>query len=76
MLLMDAVVSAHEIEATDAEVEAKIAEMAEKQGAAPDVLERAHRDDELKRALRGQLLDEKAIAFLAGKAKVEETTDS
>jgi trigger factor len=75
MLLMEAVVAEQKIEVSDDEVEAKIAEMAEQQGVAADVLERAYGDDQLKRGLRAQLLDEQALAFLAGKAKVAETTE-
>jgi trigger factor len=75
ILLLEAVVSEQAIEVDDTDVDAKIAEMAEQQGVAADVLEKAYGDDQLKRALRAQLLDERALAFLAGKAKVEETTD-
>jgi hypothetical protein len=49
--------------------------MAEQQGVAADVLERAYGDEQLKRGLRAQLLDEQVLAFLAGKAKVAETTE-
>jgi trigger factor len=76
MLLMEAVVADHAIEVSDAEVDARIAEMAEQQGIAADVLERAYGDEQLKRGLRAQLLDEQALAFLAGKAKVAETTEA
>jgi trigger factor len=76
MLLLEAVVSEHEIAVTDEDVEAKLGEMAEQQGISAEVLEKAYGDDQLKRTLRAQLLDEQALAFLAGKAKVEETTDS
>ena len=75
MLLMEAVVAEQKIEVSDDEVDAKIAEMAEQQGVATDVLERAYGDEQLKRGLRAQLLDEQVLAFLAGKAKVAETTE-
>jgi trigger factor len=76
ILLMEAVVADQKIEVSDEEVDAKIAEMAEQQGVPADVLERAHGDEQLKRGLRGQLLDERALAFLEGKAKVAETTEA
>jgi len=75
ILLLEAVVADQAIEIDDAEVEVRIAEMAEQQGVAADVLEKAYGDEQLKRGLRAQLLDERALAFLAGKAKVEATTD-
>ena len=75
MLLLEAVVAERAIEVADAEIDAKIAEMAEQQGVPADVLERAYGDEQLKRGLRAQLLDERALAFLAGEAKVAETTD-
>jgi trigger factor len=76
MLLMEAVVEDQKIEVSDEEVDARIAEMAEQQGVPADVLERAHGDEQLKRGLRGQLLDERALAFLEGKAKVADTTEA
>jgi len=75
MLLMEAVVADQKIEATDEDINARMAEMAEQQGIPADVLERAYGDEQLKRGLKAQLLDERALAFLEGRAKVEETTD-
>jgi len=76
MLLLEAVVADQKIEVTDEEVDARIAEMAEQQSLPADVLERAYGDEQLKRGLRAQLLDERALAFLEGRAKVAETTDA
>ena len=76
LLLIEAVVAEQKIEVGDDEVEARIAEMAEQQGVPADVLERAYGDEQLKRGLRAQLLDERALAFLEGRAKVAETTEA
>jgi trigger factor len=75
ILLMEAVVADQKIEVSDEEVDAKIAEMAEQQSVPADALERAYGDEQLKRGLRAQLLDERVLAFLEGRAKVAETTD-
>ena len=45
------------------------------QGVDPAQLRKAA-DEGLREAIRGQLLDEQALALLAGEAKVEETTDT
>jgi trigger factor len=76
MLILEAVAAAHEIAAEPEEVDSRLAELAEKQGVDPQVLARAGGDADLKRAIAAQLVDEKTLALLAGKAKVEETTDS
>jgi trigger factor len=75
-LILQAVAEAQGIEVEDAEVDARIEAMAGQQGVAPAVLQRAYGDEGLKRSLRSQLSDEKVLDFLAGRAKVEETTDS
>jgi trigger factor len=76
MLILEAVAAEHGVAADDDEVAARIAAMADEQGVAPAVLERAAGDADLKRAVRAQLIDEKTLALLVDKAKVEETTDS
>jgi len=76
MLIMETIADAHSIEADDDEVAAKIAEMAGEQGVDAAVLEQAYGGAELRGALRGQIIDEKTLALLVDKAKVEETTDS
>jgi trigger factor len=76
LLILETVAREHAIEADDAEVVAKIAEMAGQQGVDAAVLEQAYGGEELRGALRAQIVDEKTLALLADKAKVEETTDS
>jgi len=75
-LILEAVAKHAAIEVDDAEVAAKIESLAAEQGVDAAALARAAGDADLKRALRAQLMDEKTLAFLTGKAKVEATTDS
>jgi trigger factor len=75
-LILGAIAEREKIEVEDAEVDAKIEELAAAQGVDAATLERAAGDSDLRRAMSAQLIDEKALAFLAGKAKVEGTTDS
>jgi trigger factor len=75
-LILEAVAKQEQIEVEDAEVDAKIESLAAEQGVDAAALERAAGDADLRRAMQAQLMDEKALAFLAGKAKVEGTTDS
>ena len=65
-----------QIEVDEDEIDAKIKSLAGEQGVDAATLERAAGDADLRRAMSAQLVDEKALAFLAGKAKVEGTTDS
>jgi trigger factor len=76
MLILEAVAKANDIEVDDSEVEAKLEEMAGQQGVDPEVLLKAYGGDGFKRAVRAQLVDEQALAFLVSEAKVEEKTDS
>ncbi len=76
MLLLEAVARQQEIEVDDAAVELKLSEMAGEQGVDPQRLEQAYGGDALRRMLRAQLVDDRALDFLVGKAKVEETTDT
>jgi trigger factor len=56
----------------DAELEERLARMAEEQGADPARLRKAYRDAGVLEALRGQLLEDKAFEFLLAAASVEE----
>jgi trigger factor len=56
----------------DAELEGRIARMAEEQGADPARLRKAYRDAGALEALREQLLEDKAFEFLLAAASVEE----
>jgi trigger factor len=77
MLILEAVAEAQGIEVDPSEIEARIAAMVGGQpGVDPAVLQRAYGDEALARALRAQLVDEKALDFLVAEAKVEETTDT
>lgn len=75
-LLLEAVSAAKDVEASDEEVEARIAEMAEGQGMDPARLRQAYGEGDLIEALRVQLQDEKALALLCAEAKIEETSDT
>jgi trigger factor len=76
MLILEAVAKREQIEAEDAEVEARIQEMADQAGADPGRLRKAYGEEALVRILKSQLRDEKVLDFLAGEAKVEEKTDT
>jgi len=75
-LILEAVAKQQAIEVEDAEVAERIESLAAEQGVDAAALARAAGDADLKRALRAQLMDEKTLAFLTGRAKVEATTDS
>jgi trigger factor len=75
-LLLEAVAASENLSIEPADVEARIAEMAEEQGLEPKRLSEAHGGDAFERALEAQLRDEKALEFLVAQAKVEETTDT
>ncbi|MHC4934366.1 MAG: trigger factor [Planctomycetota bacterium] len=75
-LLLEAVAAAEAITVSDEDVEARIEEVARGQGTDAAALRRAMGEDQLRRVLRAQLLDERALDFLVREAKVEEKTDS
>jgi len=75
-LLLEAVAASENLSIEPADVEARIAEMAEEQGLEPKRLSEAYGGDAFERALEAQLRDEKALEFLVAQAKVEETTDT
>jgi trigger factor len=76
-LLLEAVVEKAGIEATDEELEARVQALAAQEGVDEKRLRRAYREGgELREALRHQIQDEKALAFLGSTAKIEESSDS
>lgn len=76
-LLLEAVVAKAGIEVSDDELEARIQQLAAQEGVDEKRLRRAYRESgELREALRHQLQDEKALAFLRSTAKIEESSDS
>jgi trigger factor len=75
-LLLEAVAAAEAITVSDEDVEARIEEVARGQGTDAAALRRAMGEEQLRRVLRAQLLDERALDFLVREAKVEEKTDS
>jgi trigger factor len=75
-LLLEAVARAEGLSVLPEDVEARIAEMAAQQGVDPARLRTAYGGEAFEAALESQLTDEKALEFLAARAKVEETTDT
>ena len=73
-LLLEAVSGQLEVEVADADVDAKIEELAREQGMAPDRLRSAYEERGMIDALRSRLAEEKALDYLTSEAKVEETT--
>jgi trigger factor len=74
--LLAEVARVQEITVDDAEVEARLDRMAEEQGTDAAKLRKAYREAGVIEAIRGQLLEEKAVEFLLGEAKVEELAAS
>jgi trigger factor len=75
-LLLEAVARAEGLAVAPEDVEARVAELASAQKVEPARLRRAWGGDALDRAVEAQLADEKALEFLAARAKVEEATDT
>ena len=75
-LLLEAVARAQGIEAGSEDVTSRIEEMAREQGASVARLRKAYGEEALERLVAARLVDERALEFLAGQAKVEETTDT
>jgi trigger factor len=75
-LILEAVAEAKSIEVDDAEVDARIEEMASQQDVDAAAMRRAAGDEDFVRALRAQLVEEKVFDILLGEAKVEEKTDT
>ncbi len=76
VLLLEAVARAQGLGAEPEEVEERIGEMARREGMKPEALRKAYGDEALREGLRSQLVEDKALEFLASQAKVEETADS
>lgn len=75
-LLLEAVAQAEELAVDDDEVAARIEQVALGQGTDAATLRRTVGEEDLQRAMRDQLIDERALDFLVAEAKIEETTDS
>ena len=75
-LLLEAVARAQGIEAGSEDVTSRIEEMAREQGASVARLRKAYGEEALERLVAARLVDERALEFLAGQAKVEENTDT
>jgi trigger factor len=76
MLLLEAVAKARGIEASAAEIEERIEQLAKEQRADAARMRRAWPDGELDRMLGTQLVDEKVLDFLASTAKVDDSSAS
>ncbi len=75
-LLLEAVARAQGIEAGAEDVASRIEEMAREQGVSTARLRKTYRGEDLERVVAARLVDERTLEFLAGQAKVEETTDT
>jgi trigger factor len=75
-LLLEAVAAAEGIAVEPAEIEARIEQMARERGTSPVRLRKAFAEGVLEEAVRVELRDERALARLAERAKVEETAHS
>jgi trigger factor len=73
-LLLEAVAQAEGLSVSPEEIEVRIREMAAQQGLDPERLRKTFGGEVFDRALEAQMADEKALEFLAARAKVEETT--
>ena len=74
-LLLEAVARECGLEVDDAELDARLAAIAGRQGADPGQVRRAYEERGLLAGLRGQLVEEKALAWLCTEAKVEEVPE-
>ena len=75
-LLLEAVAASEAIEASDDAVDARLAQMAEEQGIDAAQLRKLASEQNWRDAIRAELVERRALDFLAGEAKVEETTDT
>jgi trigger factor len=75
-LLLEAVAASQAIEASDDDVDARLAQMAEEQGIDAAQLRKLAAEQNWRDAIRAELVERRALDFLAGEAKVEETTDT
>jgi FKBP-type peptidyl-prolyl cis-trans isomerase (trigger factor) len=76
MLLLEAVAKARGVEASSAEVEERVAQLAKEQRVDVARLRRTWPEGELERMLSSQLIDEKVLDFLASTAKVDDSSAS
>ncbi len=74
MLLLEAVAAQQDLRVEDEEVRARIEELAGQRRVASEPLAKAYRERGLFEALRAQLRDEQALAFLVREASLEEKT--
>ncbi|MEE8581938.1 MAG: trigger factor [Myxococcota bacterium] len=75
-LLLEAVAESQSLSASDEDVDARLQEMAEEQGVDVAQLRKLALEQAWHDAIRVELVDRKALDFLASEAKVEETTDT
>lgn len=76
LLLLEAVAEQEGLEASEADVAARIAELAREQGVSAGELRKSLGEEAIQSAVRARLVEEKALEFLQARAKVEEATDS
>jgi trigger factor len=74
--LLEEVARAQSIEVDDAEIDARLEQMAVEQGTTPAKLRKKYRDAGLAEAIRAQLLEDKAVEFLLAEAKVADEAGS
>jgi trigger factor len=74
--LLEAVAKARGVEVSDQDVDARIDEMAEERGTAPDQLRKMAREQGWHEAIRSELVDRAALALLTEAADVEEVSAS
>lgn len=69
-LLLDAVSRSEKFEVTEDELNAKIDQIAGEQGVSPERARKLYADDQLKDAIRAQILEERAVDLLVGRAQI------
>ena len=75
-LLLEAVAAQEGLAASDEELEARIAELAGEQGVSPRQLREAFGERTLEASVRARLAEDKALEFLAARAKFDQTPGS
>lgn len=74
--LIGEIARSQEIEVADEEVDARLDEMAQEQGIPAANLRKMAKEQGWRDSIRAELVDSKALDFLASKATVEETTEA
>jgi trigger factor len=74
LLLLEAVAREAGLEIEDDEVEERIQQMAREQGIDPARLRKAYEEGATRDALRAQMVEDKALEFLASEAKIDDLT--